>query len=60
VVFVIGDWLRRGPGTRRTVRLELDGDAQRPSEVSAADQARPIELFVSKHAMGEGEGEGKQ
>lgn len=27
VVSVIGDWLRRGDGTRRSVRLELDGDA---------------------------------
>jgi hypothetical protein len=54
VVSVIADRLRRGSGTRRTVRLELDGDALELSQVSA-DQARPIELFVSEHAMGEGE-----
>jgi hypothetical protein len=54
-VFVIADWLRRGPGTRRTMRLELDGDALGLSQVSAAEQARLIELFVSKHAMSEGE-----
>jgi hypothetical protein len=52
---VIGDWLWCGPGTRRTVRPELDGDALELSGVSAADQARLIELFVSKHAMGGGE-----
>ena len=54
VVSVIGDWLRRGQGTRRTVRLELDGDALELSEASAADQARLIQLFVSRHAKGEG------
>ena len=54
MVSVIGDWLRRGQGTRRTVRLELDGDALELSEASAADQARLIQLFVSRHAKGEG------
>ena len=54
VVSVIGEWLRRGQGTRRTVRLELDGDALELGQASAADQARLIELFVSRHAAGEG------
>jgi hypothetical protein len=54
VVSVIGDWLRRGQGSRRTVRLELDGDALEVSHASAADQARLIELFVSRHVAGEG------
>jgi hypothetical protein len=54
VVSVIGGWLRRGQGTRRTVRLELNGDALELSQASAADQARLIELFVSRHAAGEG------
>ena len=49
VVAVIRDWLRRGDGTRRTVRLELDGDALELSQASAADQERLIELFVSRH-----------
>jgi hypothetical protein len=53
VVSVIGEWLRRGQGTRRTVRLELDGDALELGQASAADQARLIELFVSRHAAGE-------
>jgi len=53
VVSVINDWLRRGQGTGRTVRLELDGDALELSQASAADQARLIELFVSRHATGE-------
>jgi hypothetical protein len=54
VVSVVGDWLRRGGGARRTVRLELDGDALELSQASAADQARLIDLFVSRHAAGEG------
>lgn len=41
VVSVIRDWLRRGDGTRRTVRLELDGDALELPQASAADQERP-------------------
>ena len=53
VVSVIRDWLRRGQGTRRTVRLELDGDALELSQASAADQERLIKLFVSRHATGE-------
>ena len=53
VVSAIGDWLRRGGGTRRTVRLELDGDALVLSQASAADQERLIELFVSRHAARE-------
>ena len=54
VVSAIGAWLRRGEGTPRTVRLELDGDALELSQASAADQERLIELFVSRHATGEG------
>jgi hypothetical protein len=54
LVSVIGAWLRRGQGTRRTVRLELDGDALELSQASAADQAQLIELFVSRHTAGKG------
>jgi hypothetical protein len=50
VVSVIGDWLRRGDGTKRMVRLELDGDTLELSQASKADQERLIELFVSRHA----------
>jgi hypothetical protein len=50
VVTAIREWLRRGDGTRRMVRLELDGDALELSEVSAAEQDRLIGLFVSRHA----------
>jgi hypothetical protein len=49
VVAAIRDWLRRGEGTRRTVRLELDGDALELSQASAADQERLIKLFVARH-----------
>ena len=54
VVSAIRAWLRRGEGTWRTVRLELGGDALELSQASAADQERLIELFVSRHATGEG------
>jgi hypothetical protein len=53
VVSAIRDWLRRGDGTQRTVRLELGGDALELSQASAADQERLIELFVRRHATGE-------
>jgi hypothetical protein len=54
VVAAIRDWLRRGEGTQRTVRLELDGDALELSQASTADQAQLIELFVARHTRGEG------
>ena len=54
VVSAIRDWLRRGDGTRRMVRLELDGDALELSQASAADQERLIGLFVRRHTTGEG------
>ena len=49
VVSVIRDWLRRGEGTGRSVRLELGGDALELSQASATDQERLIELFVRRH-----------
>ena len=36
------------------MRLELGGDTLELSQVTAADQARLIDLFVSRHAIGEG------
>jgi hypothetical protein len=54
VVSAVRDWLRRGDGPRRTVRLELGGDALELSQASAADQERLIELFVRRHTAGEG------
>jgi len=50
VVSAIRDWLRRGEGTGRTVRLELGGDVLELSQASATDQERLMELFVSHHA----------
>jgi hypothetical protein len=55
IVSAIRKWLARGEGTRRTVRLEIDGDALELSEASAADQERLVSLFVSRHVPGEGE-----
>jgi hypothetical protein len=53
-VSAIREWLRRGEGSPRTVRLELDGDALELSQASAADQERLIELFVRRHTTEEG------
>ena len=53
VVFAIRDWLRRGKGAGRVVRLELGGDALELSQASMADQDRLIELFVRRHTAGE-------
>jgi hypothetical protein len=49
VVSAIRDWLRRGQGTGRAVRLELGGDALELSQASVADQERLIELFIRRH-----------
>jgi hypothetical protein len=54
VVAAIRDWLSRGDGTRRTVRLELDGDALELSQAGPAEQDRLIELFVSRHTSQNG------
>jgi hypothetical protein len=54
VVSVITGWLRRGEGVRRTVRLELGGDALELSQASTADQERLIGLFISRHAARRG------
>lgn len=54
VVLAVRKWLARGNGTRRTVRLEVGGDVLELSEASPADQQRLIDLFVSRHATGDG------
>jgi hypothetical protein len=54
VVSAIIDWLRRGNGTRRTVRLELGGDVLELSQASPPEQARLIELFVNRHIKADG------
>ncbi len=50
---VIRDWLSRGEGTGRAVRLELGGDTLELSQGGATDQERLIALFVRRHAAGE-------
>ena len=54
VVLAVRKWLARGEGTRRTVRLEVGGDALELSEATAADQQRLLDLIVSRHAVGDG------
>jgi hypothetical protein len=53
VVSAIRGWLGRGGGTRRTVRLELDGDVLELSAATARDQDRLIEVFIARHAQAE-------
>jgi hypothetical protein len=52
VVQTIRNWLGRGQGPRRTVRLEIGGDVLELSEATATDQQRLVDLFVSRHAPG--------
>lgn len=54
VVAAVRDWLRRGEGAHRSLRLELDGDALELSQASTADQERLVELFVRRHTAGDG------
>jgi hypothetical protein len=53
VVSVVSDWLHRGDGVGRTVRLQLGGDTLELSQASAAEQQRLIDLFVEKHSAGD-------
>jgi len=53
VILTIRDWLRRGEGAGRVVRLEMDGDKLELSQASAADQERLLELFISRHSAGD-------
>jgi hypothetical protein len=54
VVAAVRNWLPHGEGTRRTVRLEIGGDVLELSEATAAEQDRLIDLFVGRHAVGDG------
>jgi len=54
VVSAVRQWLARGEGTRRTVRVEIGGDVLELSEATAADQDRLVDLFVRRHAAGVG------
>ncbi len=55
VVSAIRQWLARGPGVRRTVRMELDGDVLELSEATETDQDRLIALFVGRNTTRRGE-----
>jgi hypothetical protein len=49
VVGVACDWMRRGDGTKRTVRVEIAGDVLELSEATPAEQQRLIDFFVGRH-----------
>jgi hypothetical protein len=50
VISAIRTWLARYGGGRRSVRLEIGGDALELSDATAADQERLIRLFIDRHA----------
>jgi hypothetical protein len=52
VVSVVRGWLSRGDGVRRTVKIQIDGDALELSEVSISEQDRLVNLFVDRHTSG--------
>ena len=54
VVSALRNWLARGSGPRRTVRLEIEGDVLELSEASVTEQTRLIDMFVSRHTGNEG------
>ena len=54
VVLAVRKWLSRGEGMRRTVRLEVGGDVLELSEATAADQQRLVDVFISRHTVGDG------
>jgi hypothetical protein len=54
VVSAVRNWLKRGEGSRRAVRLQLDGDVLELSDATPSDQERLVELFVSRHIKGKG------
>jgi hypothetical protein len=49
VISAIRDWLGRGKQAGRGVRLKLGDDELELTQVSAADQDRLIQLFISHH-----------
>lgn len=49
VVGVVRQWLGRGDGAARTVRLEIGGDVLELSGASEAGQQRLVEFFVREH-----------
>lgn len=52
VIAAVREWLARIGGGRRSVRLEIDGDALELSNATAANQDRLIGLFIDRHAVG--------
>ena len=52
VVTAIRDWLGRGHGEVRTIRLEIGGDVLELAQASAAEQEQLIQLFVQRHTLG--------
>jgi hypothetical protein len=50
VIAVVRQWLGRGRGAARTVRLEIGGDVLQLSNATQADQDRLVELFVRRHS----------
>jgi len=54
IVSAVRQWLARGRGMRRAVRLEISGDVLELSDATAADQEQLVRLFVNRHTAVEG------
>ncbi len=54
VISAVRNWLTRGEGVRRTVRLEIGGDVLELSEATVADQDRLIDMFIRRHGASAG------
>jgi hypothetical protein len=50
VLATIGNWLSRGAGSPRSVKVTIDGDTVELSNATGAEQEALIALFASKHA----------
>lgn len=49
ILTVVRGWLSRAGGTRRSVKISIDGDVLELSEVSLAQQDELIGLYVRRH-----------
>ncbi|WP_406510081.1 hypothetical protein [Streptomyces sp. NBC_00212] len=52
VVAAVRSWLNRTGGTRRAVRLELDGDVLEIADATTTEQDRLVDLFIGRHISG--------
>ncbi|WP_438295490.1 hypothetical protein [Streptomyces sp. HUAS TT7] len=52
VIAAVRSWLNRAGGTRRAVRLELDGDVLEIADATTTEQDRLVDVFIGRHSAG--------